>query len=136
VTERATRRISPLPATAGAPRRRVFVRGLLLDAAIGAYPEEMGRTQKVRVDLELDVTEPADPGADDLANVVCYDRMTQGVKAILAEGHIRLVETFAERIAAMALAHPMVLAARVRVEKLEAMADAEGVGVEIERAKG
>lgn len=127
--------ITPLPRPKRAPIRRVFVRELLLMASIGAYAHEREAEQPIRMELDLDVTEPADPASDQLETVVCYDRMVQGVKAILAEGHIQLIETLAERVAAMALAHPMVLAARVRVEKPNAIEEAAAVGVEIERRK-
>ncbi|GAB4517498.1 MAG: dihydroneopterin aldolase [Amphiplicatus sp.] len=127
--------IAPLPRPANAPRRKVFVRGLALDAYIGAYDHEQGRAQPVRIDIELEVLEPASPAADRLEDVVCYNRLTQGVKAIIAEGHIKLVETLAERIAEMAIAHPMTLSARVRVEKPKAIAEADAAGVEIMRTK-
>ena len=127
--------IAPLPRPDRAPIRRVFVRDLRLEARIGAYEHEMHATQPIRIDLDLDVCEPGQPVSDQLETVVCYDKMVRGVKAILAEGHIQLVETVAERVAAMALSHPMVLAARIRVEKPNAITEAAAAGVEIERRK-
>lgn len=127
--------ITPLPRSATAPRRRVFVRGLVLDAYIGAYESEQGVTQPIRIDFEADVIEPANPVSDSLDDIVCYDRMTQGIKAILGEGHIKLVETLAERVADLVLSHPMVLSVMVRIVKPNAIAEAEAVGVEIIRTK-
>jgi dihydroneopterin aldolase len=127
--------ISSLPRTASAPRRKVFVRGLVLDAYIGAYDKEQGVTQPIRIDIELDVVEPSNPVSDSLEDVVCYDRMTMGVKAILAEGHIKLVETLAERVADLALSHAMVLSVMVRIEKPKAITEANAAGVEITRTK-
>ncbi|MEM9496177.1 MAG: dihydroneopterin aldolase [Pseudomonadota bacterium] len=123
------------PSAPPAPVRRVFVRGLKLNAYIGAYESEQGVQQPVHIDLEMDVAEPANPASDALEDVVCYNRMTQSVKAILEEGHIKLVETLAERIAALALAHPMVSGVCVRIEKPNAIAEAAGAGVMIERRK-
>ena len=117
------------------PARKVFVEGLVLEAYIGCYDHEQGQTQPVRIDMDLDVIEPDDPTADNLEDVVCYNRLTQGIKAIIAEGHIKLVETLAERIAALAIENKLVLSARVRVSKPEAIAEAIGAGVEIERTK-
>ncbi len=128
-------RIAPLPRPANAPRRKVFVKGLKLDASIGAYEREKLAAQPLRIDLELEVIEPASPAGDRLEDVVCYNRLTEGIKAIIAEGHIKLVETLAERIADLAIAHPMVLAVSVRIEKLKAIAEAEAAGVEIMRTK-
>ncbi|MEL6361982.1 MAG: dihydroneopterin aldolase [Pseudomonadota bacterium] len=115
--------------------RTVFVRELTIPAFIGAYDHEFDHKQPVVIDLDLEVVEPATPAADKLENVVCYNRMCTGIREIVDEGHIKLVETLAERIATFALAHPMVNAVRVRVQKPEAISEAAGAGVEIRRRK-
>lgn len=127
--------VEPLPKPATAPRRKIFVKGLMVDAEIGAYDHEKGRTQPLRIDFEAEVVEPSDPAGDRLEDVVCYNRLTQGIKAILAEGHIKLIETLAERIADLVMAHPMTISVRVRIEKPQAIAEAAAAGVEIERSK-
>lgn len=124
-----------LPRTAGAPERKIFLRELVLQASIGAYEYERAAPQPVRIDLEADVLEPSHPTADRLEDVVCYNKLTQGIKAIIAEGHIKLVETLAERIADLALSHPMVTSVSVRVEKPRAIDEAAAAGVEILRVK-
>jgi len=127
--------IAALPRAANAPRRKVFVRGLTLDAFIGAYDHEQGSPQPVTIDLEMEVIEPSDPIGDRLEDVVCYNKLTQGIKALIAEGHIKLVETLAEKIADLALSHPMVISVLVRVEKPQAITEASAAGVEILRTK-
>lgn len=127
--------VTPLPRPANAPVRKVFVKGLKVDAFIGAYDHEQGGAQPLRIDFELEVIEPADPAGDRLEDVVCYNKLTQGIKAIIAEGHIKLIETLAERIADLAIAHPMVLAVSVRIEKPQAIPEAQAAGVEIIRRK-
>lgn len=134
----ADRRIADARATL----RHVFVRDLLLLAHIGAYAHEALRPQPVRINIDLGVDDEgagsmsrAPIGSDELSRVVDYGRVAADVRAIVAQGHVRLVETLAERIAEAALADPRVRLARVRVEKLEALADAASVGVEIERRR-
>lgn len=127
--------VTTLPRSETAPRRKVFVRGLELDAFIGAYDHEQDATQPVIIDLEADVLEPSHPIGDRLEDVVCYDKLTQGIRAIIDEGHIKLVETLAERVAELALSHSMVLGVSVRITKPNAIAEAKAVGVEIFRAK-
>lgn len=124
-----------LPRTAGAPKRKIFLRELQLEASIGAYDYEQETPQPIRIDLEAEVIEPSHPIGDRLEDVVCYNKLTQGVKAIIAEGHIKLVETLAERIAELALSHPMVTSVAVRVEKPQAIDEAAAAGVEIVRIK-
>ena len=134
-TVQKTPEIAALPRTETAPQRRVFVNGLVLDAYIGAYESEQGVTQPIRIDFEATVIEPSNPVSDSLEDVVCYDAMTRGIKAIIAEGHIKLVETLAERIADHVLSHPMVISVMVRIVKPNAIAEAEAAGVEIQRTK-
>ncbi len=128
--------VTKLPRSETAPRRLIFVRDLVLDAYIGVYDEEQGVSQPVRIDIEVEVAEPGAPEADRLEDVMCYNRLTEGVKAIIASGHIKLVETLAERIASLALSHPMAISARIRVEKPRAIEEANAAGVEIMRVKG
>jgi dihydroneopterin aldolase len=113
--------------------RHVFVRDLVLACRIGVHDHEKGRTQRVRINLDLAVQDAGGPLADRLENVVCYEDVVTRIRAITADGHINLVETLAERIAQACLQHPDCHAVRVRVEKLDVFKDAESVGVEIER---
>ncbi len=130
----STAKIHPLPiADARNGVRHVFLRDMVLDAAIGVHRHEQGVHQRVRVNLDLAVRESAAPLQDQLGDVVCYEAIADGVRAIVVEGHVNLVETLAERIATMCLRDPRVKSARVRVEKLDVFADVASVGVEIER---
>jgi dihydroneopterin aldolase len=115
--------------------RHVFVDGLEVRARIGVYWREKIASQPVRISVDLAVQEQDAPVDDRLANVVDYAKIAEGVRAIVDEGHYHLVETLAERVAAFALQDKRVLTARVRVEKLKAIAKARAVGVEIERAR-
>ena len=94
----------------------------------------MASTQPVRINVDLAVEDLIDLG-DDLAKVVDYGVIETKIRAIIAEGHVRLVETLAERIAAACFEDARVKTARVRVEKLHALSNAESAGVEIERTR-
>jgi len=112
---------------------KVFVTGLKVQAEIGVYRHEIGRLQPLIVDVEVDA--PTD-GSDHLAQTVNYEAILQAAKAVAAEGHMALVETFAHRLAERCLADARVRQVRVRVEKPLALApDAVGAGVEIVLAR-
>lgn len=124
----------PARAATSLPDRRVFVRDLVLKCQIGVHPHERGGVQRVRINVELEVTD--DGTADDnIRNVVSYEDIVSAVKRLIDGDHINLVETLAERIAAALLKDRRVNAARVRVEKLDVFSEAAGVGVEIERRR-
>ncbi len=116
--------------------RRVFVRDLILTCAIGIHAHELNAPQRVRINVELIVREDERNLLDRIENVVDYETIVDGVRAITEESHINLVETLAERIAGLCLADGRISRVRVSVEKLDIYAEAESVGVEIERARG
>jgi len=123
--------------------RHVFLRDMVLAASIGVYPHEEAAKQRVRINVDLGVEDDgaralsrARVGRDELSRVVDYEKVATAVRGIVAAGHVRLVETLAERIAEACLADPRVHLARVRVEKLDIFADATSAGVEIERRQG
>jgi len=125
-------RVTVLPAALHGRTMKVFVRDLILPCRIGVYGHEKHGEQRVRINLELTCVEhPAIN--DEHHNVVCYAEVVDGIRRLISEGHINLVETLAERIAAECLEDHRILAAKVRVEKLDVMPEASAVGVEIER---
>lgn len=117
----------------GAACDRIFIRGLVLPVAIGVYDEEQGVTQRVSFTVDADVATGVSPKGDAIAEVPSYDDLVDAVKAVVAHGHINLVETLAERIAQRCLADKRIVSVLVRVEKLERGPAA--VGVEIVRPR-
>jgi len=118
---------------AKAPSYQVKVRNLLLPCSIGIYEHERQHTQRVRINVELDVVDPGSFSSEDFSKVLNYETIVAGVRAIIASGHIELVETLAERIAALCLEDPRSVRVDISVEKLDAYCEAESVGVAIIR---
>ena len=112
---------------------RILVRDLLLKCSIGIHQHERLAPQRVRINIDMAVFEGGGGASDDIAQVVSYEDVITGVKRLLEAGHINLVETLAENIAALCLNDRRVESVRVRVEKLDVYAEAASVGVEIER---
>lgn len=127
--------ISHHVASAAARLRHVFVRDLEVMARLGIYEHERETPQRIIVNIDLSVKEGDDPLKDDISNVVSYEIVVKKVEAIIAEGHVNLVETLAELFAAACLRDKRVMAARVRIEKPDVIANARSVGVEIERLR-
>ncbi|MDO8606493.1 MAG: dihydroneopterin aldolase [Phaeospirillum sp.] len=113
---------------------RILVRDLVLKCSIGIHAHELLAPQRVRINVDMAVLEQAGPLCDDIANVVSYEDVISGIKTMLADGHINLVETLAEKIAELCLSDGRVETARIRVEKLDVYAEAASVGIEIERS--
>ena len=113
--------------------QHVFIRDLTLPALIGVYTHEKKNPQPIRINLDLAVKANMTANKDRLADVVSYEEIADGVRKLIASGHVNLVETLAQQIADMCFSHQRVQTVRVRVEKLAVFEDAVSAGVEIER---
>jgi dihydroneopterin aldolase len=111
---------------------RVFIRDFVVSASVGAYAREHEKPQRLRFNVEAKVARSSHP-AHDMRDVFSYDVIADGIRMILAKEHIELVETLAERIAALLLADPRVREVKVGVEKLDVGPGAVGVEVRRER---
>jgi dihydroneopterin aldolase len=127
----AARGYSPDSADLTLKTNRIFVRDFVLPVEIGAYRFEHGHTQNVRFDVTADVLHREQ--SEDMRHVFSYDVIMDGIRAIIASGHVQLVEALAESVATHVLQDPRVMRIVVRVEKLEL--GPGGVGVEIERTR-
>jgi dihydroneopterin aldolase len=119
-------------------QRLVFIRGLEMLARLGVHAHEKRGPQRIVVGVEIAVDDPWAPagvGPDELNRVVDYEKLVDLARAEVAEGHVLLVETLAERLATAALADPRVRRVRVTIEKPEAFEDVAAVGIVVERAR-
>jgi len=116
--------------------RRLFLRGLEVQARIGIHGFEQLAPQRLLIDIDLYVSlQDTQVQHDQLDEVVDYDFVRQVVQQRLAQGHIGLQETLCDDIMAALMAHPGVMAAQVSTRKPDVYPDCEAVGVEIFRAK-
>jgi dihydroneopterin aldolase len=113
---------------------KVFINGLEILCTIGAYEWEKEIRQKLVLDLEMEFDCQPAGQSDDLAKALDYASVSERVTALVTGSPTELVETIAERVAAMILSEFAVERVRVRVTKPHAVLAARGgVGVEIVR---
>jgi dihydroneopterin aldolase len=108
--------------------RELIIRDLELQAPIGAYQSETKGRQRLRVNAVLAVREPRGAIDDRLSAVVDYAKVIDAIRAVAENGHINLVETFAEQAASACFAFADVIAVDITIEKPEARSDAAAVG--------
>ncbi len=112
---------------------RVFIRDLALEMSLGIYPHEKASLQPVLFNIDLAVAEFGTQVPQNIDDVVCYEKVVTGIKALIKDTHFDLIETLAEKIAENCLKNNRVVCVRVKIEKTTAIEQAAGVGVEIER---
>ena len=111
----------------------VFIRELRADTIIGVYDWERRVRQSVVLDLEMatDISKAA--GEDALQHTLDYAAISSRLLAFIEASEFELIETMAERVAAIVLQEFAVPWLRLRLSKPGAVAQARDVGVLIER---
>lgn len=114
--------------------RRMFIRNLVLTASVGVYAYERTVPRRIRVNLDCFIWENSIPLiGDHLDHVICYQTLLETVRTVIADRHVNLIETLAERVATACLQDMRVRSVKVRIEKLDLFTDVDSVGIEIER---
>lgn len=110
--------------------RRIFLRDFVLMASIGVYESERAREQRIVLNIDLDL-EDRPVGRDALDAVLDYDFLRDEVTALVRSGHFNLQESLVERIVALCLAKPGVIAVRVSAAKPDIYPDCAAIGFEL-----
>ena len=115
---------------------RIVVNGLVVDAFIGVFDFERLDRQRVRFDVEIETVDDYADRVRSTGAYVSYADVVEFIEARAAdEGHVELVETWAEDVAAFALRNELARAVRLTVQKLDIFDAVEGVGIIIERRR-
>ena len=91
----------------------VTLTDLEVNAKIGAYAHELGRRQTLIIDIDVEV----DPPVEDFLEATLDFVLLSQIATTIADNHITLVETFAQRIALGCLSRPGVIRVAVSVRK-------------------
>jgi len=86
----------------------------------GVFDHERADGQEFVVDVAVEVRAGAASGSDDLQATVHYGVLAEQVVAAIEEDPVDLIETLAERIAAVVLSHRAAIATEVTVHKPQA----------------
>ena len=75
----------------------IFVKNFTSNCLIGVYPEEKKNKQKVKISVKLTIIRKKQE--DSLSTTVCYQNILRTLENINNYGHIKLVETLANKLA-------------------------------------
>ena len=115
--------------------RRLFLKNFETRLSIGIHDFEKRARQRVIVNVDLYLDPDGKVERDHIDETVDYDFVRREIVTLAEGSHFNLQETFCEKVLAICLARPGVLAARVSSEKLDVYPDCESVGFEIFRTR-
>jgi FolB domain-containing protein len=114
---------------------KVFIEGLEIEALIGIYDWERRIRQVLRFDLEMAFDNRRPAATDAIEDTLDYKAVSKRLIDFVSTSDFGLVETLAERCAAIVLGEFGVAHVRLKLSKPGAVRGARAVGVIIERAR-
>jgi len=113
---------------------KVFIEGLEIEALIGIYDWERRIRQPLVFDIEMAFDNRVPAATDAIGDTLNYKAVSKRVMQYVGESDFGLVETLAEKVAAIILDEFGVRHVRLKLSKPGAVRGACAVGVMIERS--
>lgn len=114
---------------------RVLIEGLSVETVIGVYDWERTTAQRLVMDLEMATDIRPAAADDDLNKTLNYAAISTRIGEFAEASDFGLVETFAERLAALLREEFAIPWLRMTLRKPGAVSNATAVGVCIERGQ-
>lgn len=111
----------------------IFLRGLQNETVIGVYDWEREIRQTIVLDLELGTDIRQAAASDDIADTLDYKAVTERIREFVETSRFFLVETLAERVAAILIEEFGVPWLSLTLHKKGALGGTIDVGIRIER---
>jgi 7,8-dihydroneopterin aldolase/epimerase/oxygenase len=113
----------------------VFIEDLRIDTLIGIYDWERRTRQTIALDLEMGFDNARPAASDAIGDTLNYKAVSKRLIAFVEASSFQLVETLAERCAALVRDEFGVAWVRLKISKPGAVRGARAVGVVIERGQ-
>jgi len=111
----------------------IYLHGIKIECVIGLWEWERRIRQTITIDLDMATDVARAAASDALQDMLDYKAVSKRVQAFVGESSFQLVETLAERIAALLREEFEIPWCRVKINKKGAVRGARDVGVVIER---
>ena len=113
----------------------VYIRDLKIETIIGIFDWERRIRQTVSIDLEMATDIRKAAASDNIVDALDYKAVAKRLITFVGESEFMLVETLAEKVAAIVLGEFSVPWVRLRLSKPGAVRGSQDVGIVIERGE-
>ena len=111
----------------------LYIRNLKVDAVVGIFSWEKRIRQPLHLDLEIAIDIRKAAATDDIQYALDYKTVSTRLTQFISQSEWHLIETLAEKIAALLMSEVGVTWLRLKLSKPAALPSADSVGLMIER---
>ena len=112
-------------------KRTVFIKDFVVQEIIGIHEHEKLKKQKIKFNIVLDINQSAIPNERDIKSIVDYEKITNKLENLTKNKKYNFLESLAEDSFKEIFEDKRINSAKIKIEKPEAIKNAESVGVEV-----
>jgi len=112
-------------------KRTVFIKDFIIEEIIGFYKHEKEKKQKIIFNIVLDIDQSSLPDEKDIKSIVDYEKITNKLENLTKSKKYNFLESLAEDSFKEIFEDKRINSVKIKIEKPEAIKNAESVGVEI-----
>jgi len=112
-------------------RRTVFIKDFIIQEIIGIHENEKTKKQKIKFNIVVNVNKNTVPDEKNIKSIVDYEKITNKLENLVKNKKYNFLESLAEDSFIQIFEDKRINAATIKIEKPEAIKNAESVGVEI-----
>ena len=116
-------------------KKKVIIKDLLLNFAIGYYSAEKAKKQNVKFNIELNYTDQKNLNDKDIKSIVDYGRIIKVIKNMTKNKHYNFLESLADDLFDELFKDERIDKIKLKIEKLDAIREAASVGIEITKKR-
>jgi dihydroneopterin aldolase len=113
----------------------IFINNLETYGILGIHPHEQRKPQPIRVSVRIDADISRASEMDDIHKTINYSTLAKMIIDFIDESHYFTIEALIEALADEILSDDRIPHVWLRIEKPNAVPNAESVGVEVTRSK-
>ena len=112
-------------------KRTVFIKNFIIEEIIGIHEHEKIKKQKIKFNIVLDISQSTTPNEKNIKSIVDYEKITNKLKNLTKNKNYNFLESLAEDSFKEIFEDKRINSATIKIEKPEAIKNAESVGVEV-----
>ena len=116
-------------------KRTVLIKDFTIHEIIGIHQKEKINKQKIIFNIVINVNQNISPDENNLASIVDYEKITNKLEVLVKNKKYNFLESLAEDSFNEIFADKRINSVKIKIEKPDAIANAQSVGVEVFKSR-
>ena len=116
-------------------KRSVLIKNFIIQEIIGIHEHEKIKKQKIKFNIVIDVDQNILPDEKDIKSIIDYEKITNNLKNLAKSKKYNFLESLAEDSFKEIFEDKRINSVKIKIEKLEAIKNADSVGVEVFKSR-